>query len=77
MSIRSMLYQKVLVVFVDHVEDTMVYGEGIEKVERVRKDAVRERTEKWARWLKQNPEVAADWADNLGAGRGPQHVPRE
>ena len=41
----------------------MQYGEGNEQ--RAREDAVRERMQKWARWLKEKPDEAADWLKHI------------
>ena len=57
----------------DREEDRMQYGAGNEG--QGREDAQRERIEKWARWVEEHPEAAAEMA--AGTGWRPQDIPRE
>ena len=51
----------------------MQYGAG--KEGQGREDAQRERIDKWARWVAEHPEAAAEMAE--GTGWRPQDIPRE
>ena len=59
----------------DRAEDAMQYGEGNQQ--RAREDAVRERMQKWACWLKEKPDEAADWLKHIDHNWQPADIPRE
>lgn len=53
----------------------MKYGRGAQAEEKGREDRERERIERWARWVEENPDEAAAMAET--AGWRPEDIPRE